>query len=131
MKRMLQIMFDDQREKLSILLNRGIPVLIYHGIFDMIIPVPTTIETILNTDWNEHILWRGTDRKPYQYVTKNGIQKLIGYKQSGGGLDFVAVLNSGHMVPIDQPAAALQIVKDFLAKSPPGGKYKYITWVFT
>ena len=121
---MLQIMFDDQREKLSRLLNRGIPVLIYHGIFDMIIPVPTTIETILNTDWNEHILWRDADRKPYQYVTKNGIQKLIGYKQSAGGLDFVAVLNSGHMVPIDQPAAALQIVKDFLAKSPPGGKCK-------
>ena len=61
-------------------------------------------------------LWIKADQKPYYYVAKNGIQELLGYNQTGGGLNFILILNSGHMVPIDQPAWALQIVKDFVQK---------------
>ena len=58
-----------------------------------------------------------TERNPYYYTNENGIRELMGYNQSGGGLDFVLVLNSGHMVPIDQPSWSLKILEDFIINS--------------
>ena len=57
------------------------------------------------------------ERNPYYYTNENGIRELMGYNQSGGGLDFVLVLNSGHMVPIDQPSWSLKILEDFIINS--------------
>ena len=78
MDRMRNIMFGDQREKLAELLNLNVQVLIYHGIFDMIIPISSTIKTIENTQWKNNLKWRMTKRKPYYYTTENGIKELMG-----------------------------------------------------
>ena len=114
---MRKIAFDDQREKLAYLLDNHVPVLIYHGIFDMIIPISSTLRTINNTNWKRRDQWMTKERNPYYYTNENGIRELMGYNQSGGGLDFVLVLNSGHMVPIDQPSWSLKILEDFIINS--------------
>ena len=114
---MRKIAFDDQREKLAYLLDNHVPVLIYHGIFDMIIPISSTLRTINNTNWKRRDQWMTRERNPYYYTNANGIRELMGYNQSGGGLDFVLVLNSGHMVPIDQPSWSLKILEDFIINS--------------
>ena len=114
---MRKIAFDDQREKLAYLLDNHVPVLIYHGIFDMIIPISSTLRTINNTNWKRRDQWMTRERNPYYHTNENGIRELMGYNQSGGGLDFVLVLNSGHMVPIDQPSWSLKILEDFIINS--------------
>ena len=43
---MRNIMFGDQRDKLAELLNLNVQVLIYHGIFDMIIPISSTLYVV-------------------------------------------------------------------------------------
>ena len=78
MDRMRNIMFGDQREKLAELLNLNVQVLIYHGIFDMIIPISSTIKTIENTQWRNNVKWRMTNRSPYYYITEDGIKELMG-----------------------------------------------------
>ena len=78
MDRMRNIMFGDQREKLAELLNFNVQVLIYHGIFDMIIPISSTIKTIENTQWKNNVKWRMTHRNPYYYTTEDGIKELMG-----------------------------------------------------
>ena len=78
MDRMRNIMFGDQREKLAELLNSNVQVLIYHGIFDMIIPISSTIKTIENTQWKNNVKWRMTNRIPYYYTTEDGIKELMG-----------------------------------------------------
>ena len=78
MDRMRNIMFGDQREKLAELLNLNVQVLIYHGIFDMIIPISSTIKTIENTQWRNNVKWRMTNRSPYYYTTEDGIKELMG-----------------------------------------------------
>merc|ERR1711920_962160 len=44
----------------------------------------------------------------------SGAGHPYGNARQGGGLSFVVVLNCGHMVPTDQPAAALDLLHRFL-----------------
>mmetsp|Transcript_62680 Transcript_62680/g.161299 ORF Transcript_62680/g.161299 Transcript_62680/m.161299 type:complete len:110 (-) Transcript_62680:98-427(-) len=39
---------------------------------------------------------------------------VAGSRQSAGGLTWVQVMGSGHMVPIDSPAAASRIINEFI-----------------
>ena len=75
---MRNIMFGDQREKLGELLDLNVQVLVYHGIFDMIIPISSTIKTIENTQWKNNFKWKVTNRKPYYFTTEDGIKELMG-----------------------------------------------------
>ena len=75
--------------------------------------------TNVNWTWDacQRAQWSEAINEPYLIKTAEGVQELMGYIQSGGGLDFVVVRNSGHMVPIDQPRWSLKIIKDFLRKT--------------
>ena len=108
----------DQSGSLSSLLNNGIPVLVYHGNFDLVLPVNGMSEALYNLQWNGRQKWSKAENKPYFYSDKNGDKELMGYIQSAEGLlSFVVVRNAGHMVPIDSPAWSLKIVEDFLQKT--------------
>ncbi|MSP53046.1 MAG: hypothetical protein EXR81_02185 [Gammaproteobacteria bacterium] len=43
-------------------------------------------------------------------------QEVLGYIKQGGGLQYVEVLNAGHMVPLDQPKISY-LIKDFVNQS--------------
>lgn len=46
---------------------------------------------------------------------QGGGTKPGGYAKGGGALTYLVVLNAGHMVPLDVPAAALDMIKRFVA----------------
>jgi len=43
---------------------------------------------------------------------------VLGTAKSYKGLSFVKVLEAGHMVPMDKPAAALQLLTQFMSNQP-------------
>jgi len=56
--------------------------------------------------------YRGATRGVWQ---SPGATKPSGYVRSAGGLTNVLVLDSGHMVPLDQPEAALDLMQRFVS----------------
>ena len=106
-----------QLDNLGRLLNHPISVLVYHGNFDLILPVTGMMKALQDVQWSQMEKFRGAPQKPYYFKNGQGVKEILGYEQSGGGLDFVTIRNSGHMVPMDNPAWSLQVVKDFLQKT--------------
>ena len=117
LNRFYQKWMKDQSSGLAFLLDKGIPVLVYHGNFDLVLPVNGMSEALNNLQWRGLEKWTNAQNIPYFHTAKNGDKELMGYIQSEAGLDFVVVRNAGHMVPIDTPEWALKIVKDFLQKT--------------
>ena len=109
-----QIM-SDQLAALAKVLNRGVNVLVYHGLMDMLLPAAGMGKALENIPWIHQTTWNKTDK--HSYWTTNETTKfseLMGYKQSYKELTFVTVRNAGHMVPKNQPKFSLQILKDFV-----------------
>ena len=108
---------EDRLETLGTLLDEDLPVLVYHGNFDLVLPVAGISDAIHNIQWKNRLRWHTASNELYHIIDpEDGFQELMGYKQSGGGLSFVVVRNAGHMVPIDKPKWALKILTDFINK---------------
>ncbi|GJN14188.1 hypothetical protein PR202_gb00979 [Eleusine coracana subsp. coracana] len=89
------------------LVEEGIKVLIYAGEYDL----------ICNWlgEWVNAMVWSGQQNfseAPMLPFKING--KETGLLKSYGPLSFVKVYDSGHMVPMDQPEAALEMLKKWL-----------------
>ena len=94
----------------------GVRVLIYAGDTDFI------CNWMGNKAWTMSIGWSGRDHDWYYDAEKT---KLGGYarsanseNQNGGSLSFLQVLEAGHMVPMDQPEAALSMINAFTSNTP-------------
>ncbi|XP_058734967.1 serine carboxypeptidase-like, partial [Vicia villosa] len=93
------------------LLENGIKVLIYAGEFDFI------YNWLGNSQWVHAMKWSGKE----QFVASKTVPFLVDGKNAGslnnyGLLSFLKVNGAGHMVAMDQPKAALQMLKEWLAK---------------
>ena len=109
-----QIM-SDQLDSLAKVLNKGVNILVYHGLMDMLLPAAGMGKALENTPWIHQTQWNKTDKNAYWTMNENTkFSELMGYKQSYKELTFVTVRNAGHMVPKDQPKWSLQILKDFI-----------------
>ncbi|KAI5389012.1 variant 2, Serine carboxypeptidase-like 48 [Lathyrus oleraceus] len=87
------------------LLEDGIKVLIYAGEFDLI------CNWLGNSNWVHAIEWSGQN----QFATSKTLQFSVdgleaGLLKSYGPLSFLKVNAAGHMVPMDQPKVALQML---------------------
>ncbi|CAN4119403.1 unnamed protein product [Withania somnifera] len=88
------------------LLEDGINLLIYAGEYDLI------CNWLGNSNWVHAILWSGQEgfgAEPSVSFTVDGKEK--GVKKSYGPLTFLKVYDAGHMVPMDQPKAALEMLQ--------------------
>lgn len=93
------------------MLQASIPVLMYSGQWDMMCNFMGTAKFIEKLDWPRKAQYQKSPR----YVWKaNGLHYPGGYAQQGGGLSFVIVADSGHMVPMDNPIAAYSLVDHFI-----------------
>lgn len=95
--------------RLGALLQDGIKLLIYAGEYDLI------CNWVGNKRWVENMQWAGRKRfaaaKSVPFKV-GGVE--AGWRRSYGGLTFLKVYNAGHMVPMDQPKASLQMLSRWM-----------------
>ncbi|CAG4997667.1 unnamed protein product [Parnassius apollo] len=80
-------------------------VLAYCGQLDLMMPCVTTSENYRTWKWNGTDKFIKAPRLPYMYRNKRA-----GYHKTGGGLTEVVFLGAGHMVPLDVPGPAKDLV---------------------
>ncbi|XP_024084194.1 venom serine carboxypeptidase-like [Cimex lectularius] len=83
-------------------------ILLYSGQLDIIIPYPMTTNFLNNMKWSGADEFKQAERKLWKV---NG--ELAGYSKTAKGLTQVLVRDTGHMVPMDQPLWALDLISRF------------------
>jgi cathepsin A (carboxypeptidase C) len=101
------------QDQLPDLLASGIRVLIYAGDVDFI------CNYMGNKAWTLAMEWPGKDS--FNAATDNDWSvngKSAGLVRTSKGFTFLQVYDAGHMVPMDQPAPALEMLRTFLNNKP-------------
>lgn len=96
--------------KLSFLLDIGVPILIYNGDKDYI------CNWMGGLAWTEALEWSGqpefNSNQLEEWVTQSGLE--AGQSKQSGSLTYLRVYDAGHMVPMDQPQAAFEMLVEFM-----------------
>jgi hypothetical protein len=97
------------------LLDAGIPLLVYNGDRDMTTNMVGT-EMVLNTrlEWRGRGEWEDAPRGMWKMGLATPDEYAAGWAKELGGLTFVVVYNSGHMVPYNVPGPAYDLLVRFL-----------------
>jgi len=104
-------LMDSVLPDLKSILDRGVTLRMYNGVLD-----GSSCNHISHFNALKLLDWSGKDaffKAPRKQWRVKGSNHAAGYVKTGGGLSFVWVANSGHLVPSDQPEAALQLLEDF------------------
>ncbi|CAI9761531.1 unnamed protein product [Fraxinus pennsylvanica] len=91
------------------LLENGVKLLIYAGEYDLI------CNWLGNSRWVDAMVWSGQKdfvSTPSFPFSVDGVE--AGLQKSHGQLTFLKVHNAGHMVPMDQPKASLEMLKRWM-----------------
>merc|ERR1712232_630564 len=99
------------------MLAAGIDVLIYAGDQDFICNWLGNQKWVQALEWEHKAEYNAAAKKPYLVSGKEvGAKagKEVGELQSFENLHFLRVYQAGHMVPLDQPEAALGMLTDLL-----------------
>ncbi|CAH1988622.1 unnamed protein product [Acanthoscelides obtectus] len=88
-------------------------VLLYSGQVDIQVAYPLTLNFL------KHVEFRGIEeyRKAQRKIWYVG-EELAGYSKSGGNFTEVLVRGAGHMVPVDQPKWAADLIYRFTREKP-------------
>jgi len=97
-------------DELVRVLDAGVRVLFYSGIHDMICNYMGTEKLLHQLEWQHDSEWRKADR----HVWMGDAGKPWGYVKSANNLQFLIVLDAGHMVPMDQPKPSLDMINRFI-----------------
>lgn len=89
-------------------LEAGVPVLVYAGMEDFI------CNHMGNEAWTRALRWSGAR----DFITAEEVSWRVGGREAGAyrsaeGLTFLKIRDAGHMVPMDAPEAALEMVNTF------------------
>lgn len=98
---------------ISSLLQKGLRVLFYNGQWDMMCNHYGTEKLLFNLEWN------GSDayQEAHKYTWRvQGRQEPAGFAQQGGNLTFLVVAGAGHVVPLDVPDVAADMLYRFVNK---------------
>lgn len=104
--------------KVAAIADANYSVLIYNGQLDIIIAVPLTMA------WVSELTWSGRDELAAAprtvWKVADSDTEVAGYvKTANNNRFFLAMVrNAGHMVPYDQPRAALDLLERFFAAQP-------------
>ena len=98
------------------MMEGGVRVLIYAGDVDFI------CNWMGNKAWTKELSWTGHDdfnaAKDLDFVygsdSVGGLVRTAQAKKGSGSLSFLQVYGGGHMVPMDQPEASLEMLNDFI-----------------
>lgn len=100
---------------LSALLDDGrYRVLLYSGQFDLVVPYSGTVKMARSLRWSGARRFKNATRTIWRVRgSKEGTTDVAGYATSFGPLTMLLVRNAGHMVPIDQPERAYEMIVRF------------------
>ncbi|CEG48354.1 serine protease family [Plasmopara halstedii] len=108
-----QFAFDQMvssTNEVEFLLDAGVRVLIYAGDADLMCNWAGNEAWVMALDWSGKAEYNSVPNRPL--VTSE--MKNAGRVRSFENLAFVRVFNSGHIVPMDQPAVSLELINKFL-----------------
>eukprot|EP01039_Chlorochromonas_danica_P007629 gene7629-8431_t len=114
----------DYQQDLIPLLENGIHVLIYAGDVDFICNWMGNKAWTLELSWTGKKDFNGAGDHTWTYQDSNsnavngGMVRSALAKRGGGSLTFLQVYAAGHMVPMDQPQAALALLNTFIQNRP-------------
>ena len=100
------------------LLRLGVEVTIYSGQLDLICATKGTLDWVQKLKWEGLKNFTGSPRKPL--YCKGGEGEAVGtqaFLKSYKNLKFYWILGAGHMIPIDNPCPALNMLGD-ITQSP-------------
>ena len=86
-------------------LEKGLPVLIYSGEFDF------ACNWMGGDAWTKDLKWSGQTEFAKQEMVP---ESTYGFARIYKNFKFLKFSNAGHMVPLDQPEAALQMINKFM-----------------
>ena len=96
--------------------DKRVRLLFYNGQSDLICNHVGVERALLNLNFQGKAAFHDAKARPW---LKNG--HVVGYHRSANNLGLLAVKDSGHMVPMDQPEAALNMIATFLDDAPFAG----------
>jgi len=105
-------MNGDSIHKVEYLLNQGFPVSVFNGNLDLIVPYIGTENWLSILNWSG---LEGYNNSPTVAWSKDGV--VYGTQKAFESLDYRLVFESGHMVPQDQPAAALDLINSLVNRA--------------
>lgn len=111
-EKLIPCIMESARPWIEQALDAGVKVLSYSGQLDIIVAYALSVEAYRKLNFAGVEEYRRAPRRPWHL---NG--RLVGYVRSGGNFTEVLVRGAGHMVPIDNPAAALALVEHLTMNS--------------
>ncbi|CAI2370516.1 unnamed protein product [Moneuplotes crassus] len=102
---------NDFQPDVKYALDNGVGVLVYNGDNDFICNWRGSEAWVDEVFWEHQNTFRSA---PYQKWVVDG--EAAGEYKKVKDLTFIRVYNAGHMVPMDQPKRALEMLKDFIAR---------------
>ena len=104
----------DLSPEVTDLLNADYDVLVYSGDKDFI------CNWRGGEAWTHEVEWNGkADFQANNYTNWNVNEKAAGSLKQNKNLKFLRVFEAGHMVPMNQPEAALQMLNELITPSGP------------
>ncbi|WOL08444.1 hypothetical protein Cni_G17197 [Canna indica] len=94
------------------LLEDGIQLLIYAGEYDLICNWLGNVRWVNSMEWSGSQLFNEAPLAPFTVDSKEA-----GVLKTSGPLSFLKMLDAGHMVPMDQPKAALEMLRRWMKGS--------------
>lgn len=95
----------------------GIRVLVYSGQYDLIVNLIGTERWVSAMAWSGQTAWQSAPRHAWRAGAQS--PALDGYVKRVGLLTHAVVVGAGHMVPMDQPRAALNMLARWIDGSLP------------
>jgi len=100
-------------DDIPLLLQNNVSVLVYSGTEDWICNYLGGQRWVNNLDWQGQKQFNSLDLQPWKYK-----MKTVGLGKAYAGLTWLEVFDAGHMVPMDQPANALDMLNRFIHNQP-------------
>lgn len=112
--------FRDLRPQVVELLAAGVGVLVYNGDDDFMVDWVGSKLWMENLEWPHSKEWSSALDGDFLPKADGGARGKV---RSAAGLTFVQVYESGHMVPMDQPSVALEMLRTFVAPGSPWRRF--------
>lgn len=102
------------------LLNNGVKVLVYQGIFDFRDAPAGSTRWIEGMDWKGKEEFEKTERKVWKVggYTAGYVNSVMGKGKERGGLTRVVVLGGGHYTPMDESENSLVMIRHLIDGTP-------------